>query len=238
MKYITKILGLAVVVLLFTVPVVQAQTPGQRSEVTQSETEVQQSTDKQAAREQRIAERKERLQIKLDTAQTQRLKTRCKGAQGKINSVIKRVNGIQTSRQQKYTNLLNRLERLVEQLQTKEADTTGLEEKITELKQLITDYETALQNHMTTLEDLTAIDCEADPEAFQATLTEARSDSLASVKSSTIDIKEFLNGQLKSELKKIRQSLVNADEDITEEPANDEPVVDNPDQPVSNEEQQ
>jgi hypothetical protein len=164
------------------------------------------SGSKKKTLEERIAERKAKLEEKLTALQEARLKNRCKSAQGKINQVENRINGIKTSRGKIYGNLTDRLKKLVEKLKLADVDTTKLESQITELETKITAFNTAVTDYETAVSDLVAMDCEADPEAFKASLEEART-LRETVVTAAKDIRMYVKETIKPTLQTIRKEL-------------------------------
>lgn len=151
----------------------------------------------------RVAERKEALKIRLTAAKQARIKSRCKASQSKISSVQGRITGVETSRTQVHQNLVNRLTRLSEQLATHSVDTATLNSQITELNVLIQTFATDLTAYKTAVADLAAMDCEADPEGFQASLESART-LRAKASESAEAVRTYLTETIKPTLKELR----------------------------------
>lgn len=122
----------------------------------------------------RLEKRKTNLKTKLDAAKQARLKSRCKASQGRLSSISGRIKGLETSRTQVYQNTENRLTKLSEKLASKGLDVTELNTQITELHKLVDSFETELNEYKLAVADLAAMDCAADPTAFQASLEAAR----------------------------------------------------------------
>ncbi len=239
MQSTLKLIGLSIVTAVFLAPAVYAQNadrPVQTTTVDQAPTAQTQGEDGVSERTTRHAERKERLQLNLSATQTERIKSRCKNAQGKIQSLSGRVQGIQTGRQQKYSNLVSRISTLTVRLEASAVDTAQLSEQTATLSSLIEAYEAQLANYQVALGDLSAIDCVADPEAFQATLVDART-SLSAVREAMEAIKAHLSEAIKPALQSTRQS-VSQQSKPDEQPSDEQPAGTAPDTPVSNTEEQ
>lgn len=151
----------------------------------------------------RVAERKEALKTRLTAAKQARIKNRCKASQGKLGSLQGRITGLETSRAQVYQNLTNRLTRLSEQLATHNVDVTELNTQITELTTLTEAFTTDLTAYKTAVADLAAMDCESDPEGFQASLESAR-EARAKAAESAKAVRTYLAETIKPTIKELR----------------------------------
>lgn len=157
----------------------------------------------------RIAEHKAAVKAKITNAQKLRLKAKCKASQGKVSSVTGRIKGLETSRAQVYKNITNRLNKLSEKLKEKGIDTTKLNTDITVLQEKIDTFNTDLAEFKQTVSDLSAMDCEADPEGFNAALVAART-ARQQVHTDGLDVRVYLNDTIKPLLKTIRAELATA----------------------------
>jgi len=154
----------------------------------------------------RLNKRKTELKIKLTTAAKTRLQNRCKAAQGLLSSLEGRIKGIETSRTQVYGNLEERLEKLSAKLKEAGLDTTTLDSQLETLSQKIDIFETDLAAYKQAVADLAAMDCEADPEAFKASLEEARTLRLK-LHQSSLDIRIYVKETIKPTLAQLREQL-------------------------------
>ncbi len=123
----------------------------------------------------RLQERKDELKLRLSNAQKTRLQARCKNAQGKLSAVEGRIQGIETSRNEVYGNLVGHLTELSSKLKAKGIDTSQLDMQIVQLEERIAAFKTEFAEYKQAVADLAEMDCEADPEAFKAALEDARS---------------------------------------------------------------
>lgn len=156
---------------------------------------------------QRLADRKTELNIKLTTVEQAHIKDRCKVAQGAgVNSLEGRVKGVETSRNEVYRNLVNRLADLDAKLKAKKVDTTKLEAEIAILKTKIATFQADLAKYKQALVDLKSMDCVADPTAFKASLESARTLREQLLKDAT-DVKSYVTDTIKPTLKDIRAQL-------------------------------
>ena len=174
--------------------------------VKEDEIESEPKTDSKKLLE-RLSTRKAELKTKLSTVEQERLKSKCKVAQtGAVSSLSGRIKVIETSRAEVHTNLVNRLNKLVEKLKAKDVDTTKLEAEITELKTKIATFKADLAKYRQAVIDLKAMDCVSDPDAFKASLESART-LRETVAKDAAAIKTYVNDTIKPTLKDIRAAL-------------------------------
>lgn len=208
----------ALIALLFATPLfVTAAVSGQTGtgNTTTTTTTTQPATETDSApetveqktqRDNRITKMKEIQKVKLTTTDKKNILAKCKAAQGKVGSIGGRVNGIETSRTKVHVNLLNRMQGLVEKLKAKNVDTTQLEASITELTVKISTFNSDLTIYKTSITDLQALDCQASPDGFKATLLTARS-NLDKVRADAKDVHTYLNETIKPLLKTLRAQV-------------------------------
>ncbi len=183
-----------------------SSTDDDKDSETETEVESDPKTDSKKLLE-RLSSRKSELKTKLTNIEQERLKAKCKASQtGAVSSLSGRIKGIETSRSAVHTNLVNRLNKLVEKLKAKEVDTTKLEAEITELKAKIATFKTDLAKYKQAIIDLKAMDCVSDPTAFKASLEAART-LRETVAKDGAAIKTYVNDTIKPTLKEIRAAL-------------------------------
>lgn len=163
-------------------------------------------TTQQTTLEERIAKRKAALTERLTAAKQSRISQRCVAAQGKIRSHEARVNGVATARQNAYGVVITKLTELVPKLQEKGVDVSALEAQISVLKEKISAFQADLTEYKQAIADLAALDCTADPEAFQASL-EATRKLRVDLVTSSVEIKMHVQEVIKPILVSIRDSL-------------------------------
>jgi chromosome segregation ATPase len=159
-----------------------------------------------ATLQQRLEERKARLQVQLTAARQQRLLERCKPAQARIINLGERINGNVPKRYQAYENLTNRLESLITRLEVHNVDTAKLQSQKAELEQKISAFKSSLEAYQQELADAGTLDCTADTAAFQASLEAARN-TRQDLQQDAADIRTYVTETIKSELAAIRQQL-------------------------------
>lgn len=154
----------------------------------------------------RVTQRKTELKTKLTALETTRIKTKCKASQGNLSSEKGRIKGIETSRSEVYTNLLNRLNDLSDKLKVKGIDTTSFNADIATLKTKIDTFNTDLTAYKQAVSDLAGMDCATDPAGFKASLDAARA-SLKKVTDDAAAVRSYLTDTIKPLLKTIRGTL-------------------------------
>lgn len=208
MKIHKLVLGLLLVPLLvFGNVAAQTETDPDTS-TSDTDTTTTDRTDAAGNLETRLERRKARLEARLDEAQKLRLQAVCRGAQGKLKSVEARVKGIQTRRTTVYGNLLERLENLSTKLKAADVDTAEYDKQVAELSAMIAAFSEHLEGYTQAVSDMVAMDCEADPEAFHASLQAAR-DLRSDLIKEAQSIRKYLTGTIRETLTGIRQQLGN-----------------------------
>lgn len=162
--------------------------------------------EKLKALQERLAKRKAELKIRLTNAEKLRLQSKCQASQGHVSSLKGRIQGIETSRAQVYSNMTDRLTKLSEKLKNKEADTAALDLAITELKTRIETFNTTLATYKLGVTDLAEMDCKTDPDGFKASLEASRT-SQEQVSKDGKAIRAYVNDTIKPLLKTIRSEL-------------------------------
>lgn len=177
-----------------------------------SDTASDQATDRQA----RIDAFKERVTTRLTAAQERRIANACKAAQGKVTSLQNNLTTAVEKRRSAYANVSDKLEEIVRKLQAASVDTTELEAAITEMNRQAAAVVSAIESYSATLADLAGMDCEADPQGFQAALTVAREQRTALV-GQVQGLRDYINGTIKPNLQAIREQLTNDSANGSEE---------------------
>lgn len=170
---------------------------------TQAETR-QQSPD--TTLQQRLEERKNRLQPALNNVQQAVIAQRCKPAQPLLKKLGDKVRANVPQRQRAYEEVDTRLVSLIEKLEASGVDTGTLKQQQGELSKKIAAYKTDASTYHETLDDLSAMDCAADPVAFKASLDEARR-LRESLSKQITDIRAYVMDTIKPTLLEIRKSL-------------------------------
>ncbi|HSX27616.1 MAG TPA: hypothetical protein VLG25_02440 [Patescibacteria group bacterium] len=198
------ILSLAVILPMLTVGVAWAD------EGTNTTTSSDQETGKTTMSE-RIESHKTAFKTRLSTLQQANIKAKCKNAQGIVKSTSVRIKGVETSRKQVYTNLVNRLTKMSTQLKDQGLDTTTLDSQIDELKTKIATFETDMSSYQQAISDLQEMNCMADPTGFKASLEAART-ARAQVLSDSVAIKDYVKNTIKPTLEDLHKQLESQEE--------------------------
>lgn len=164
------------------------------------------ATDPVKSLQERINKRKAELKIRLSAAEKLKIQNKCQASQGHVSSVKGRIQGIETSRTQVYSNMTDRLTDLSEKLKNKGADTAALDAAIAELKKKIETFNTDLATYKQAVSDLADMDCKTDPDGFKASLQAARTAQETTSKDAK-DVRAYVNDTIKPLLKTIRTAL-------------------------------
>lgn len=165
-----------------------------------------------AKREERIAKYKEKLTERLTTVEERKLKTACKGAQTITAKLGENVGQVRKIREDAYTKITDKLNVLVEKLNLASVDTTALDAAVTDFDVQVETFLMAVDDYQTTLDDLSALDCETDPTAFKAALSAAKEERVYLVSSSQ-SLRLYFNDNIKPILIEIKQQLSGESED-------------------------
>lgn len=184
----------------FVPVVVHAQEPDNTTTISNGST-----IDKTGLKE-RLAKHKAELKTKLGAAEESRLKLKCKTGQVSVKNLSGRIKGLETSRDNVYTNLVNRLTKAAEKLKGRGLDTATLESQIATLQTKIETFKTDLAAYKQTVSDLGEMDCVSDPAGFKASLEAARSARLKLAADSAA-IKTFVKEDIKPTLVTLRTQL-------------------------------
>jgi small-conductance mechanosensitive channel len=122
----------------------------------------------------RVTERKNTLKLQLNSAQTQKITKNCVDAQKTIKVVAAQDKSNATKRQHVYTNTSTRLNKVIDGLNKRSVDTAELASIRDQFNTAANQYLVDASTYKTTMEDLSVMDCSAEPTGFQATLTSGR----------------------------------------------------------------
>jgi small-conductance mechanosensitive channel len=149
----------------------------------------------------RVTQRKNLLKLQLPNDKSQKLAKKCTAAQKLIKSINAQDNNKATKRQQVYTNISTRLNIIIDGLNKRSIDTTELKSLQDQFNTTANQYLVDASTYKTAMEDLSEMDCTADPAGFAATLSTSR--QLRTKLSSEV-------GQVKAIKSQISQSVANA----------------------------
>jgi hypothetical protein len=130
-----------------------------------------QTTSQPSTAAERITERKNTLKLQISTAQSQKIVSKCAAAQKLIKSITAEDNNSANKRKLVYTNISTRLAKVIDGLNKQSAQLKTLQAQFNDTaNQYLIDAST----YKMTMEDLSEMNCSADPAGFMATLTSAR----------------------------------------------------------------
>lgn len=214
-KRIKLLLALVLVVPVFTFGIVAANENDDTSNTAAEQTTKDPDTTAAGIKE-RLEKKKAELKTKLAAAEQQRIKTKCKTAQGVVKTLGTRVKGTETSRAAVHKNSVDRLTKLAEKLKSKGVDTAQLESQIATLQTKVDTFKTDMTNYKQAVSDLASVDCTTDPAAFKAALENARS-LREKLSKDVADVRAYINETIKPTLKTIRAQLEATNSDNKQE---------------------
>lgn len=123
---------------------------------------------------QRLAQRKKEQSIKLEKRDKDRLESRCVKSQNAIREIQQQAGPILDNRTKVYQRIDAKLWVTIGELKLAEKDTFNLEKQRAQLAAQAKVFQTAGGYYLQTLDDLTVINCQADPIGFKALVETAR----------------------------------------------------------------
>lgn len=175
------------------------------SSQTETETETEHGTTTTTLK-QRIEARKAEFKVKLQAVEKARIMAKCAGAQGIITSVQNRSASAEKARTNVYNKLSDKLSSLITKLKAANVDTTELESELSGLQAKIKTFNTDMTTYKQAVSDLKDMDCKADPDAFKASLDDARK-LREQLKTDATAIRTYVKDAIKPTLQTIRQDL-------------------------------
>ena len=124
--------------------------------------------------EERLVKLEAIYKTQLDGKSDIKLASVCASAQTKLKAVKTKDDSATSKRQNTYTNLSEKLNGIVVNLQRQGIDTTKLAESQNNFNTVINAYLADMQNYKTTLDDAVTVQCSEDPTGFYASVLEAR----------------------------------------------------------------
>lgn len=164
------------------------------------------STEDKTAMQARLLKRKADLKTRLTNAEESKLKLKCKASQGHLSSLKGRIKGIDTSRNNVYRELVERLTKLQGKLNEQGVDTAALQTEIDALNTKITAFKITLADYKQAVSDLADMECATDPAAYKASLESARAAREKIILESAA-IRAYVKDIIKPTLQQLRQQL-------------------------------
>jgi len=162
-------------------------------------------------RTERVQAYKDRLEASLSAVEERRITAACRAAQAITMRLVVNIDSVAQKRKAAYDNISDKLTTVIEKVQLAGVDTTELEAKVTELNSMVADLLTKVADYKTTVNDLSELDCQANPDEFKAALEYAKTQRVEIVSSSKA-IRNFVQESLKPVLSDIRIQLTNTTE--------------------------
>jgi len=200
-----------IIISLFAFVSVAAQEEGDSSTNTNMPTQIDAQT-KRAEAAARITELKEKRQTTVDEARRNIITGRCKAAQSKLASFATRVENGYTRRSSAYLNISEKISNLLTRLENNEIDVGSINELLITFNSMYESVLDEINDYLTVLVDASEMDCESDPEGFQAALEEAR-ETAATLKDNIKALHNYLIEEIKPA---IRSLMSGATSDIQE----------------------
>lgn len=157
-------------------------------------------------RAERITKHKAEVKTKLTTAQQKRVQSRCKNAQTQLKVVTEKAIKTQANRDKIHTNILTKLTNLEVKLATSGADTTDFKAQIADLQTKIDTFKSDSATYIQAAQDTAALDCQADPVGFKASLDASRA-SLKKLQVDAVAIRTTLAQEIKQRLATAKAKL-------------------------------
>lgn len=156
--------------------------------------------------EQRVAQRKQERSVALDQKTIDRLQSKCTDTQGKIRSIRDSYTTSSNKRNGVYKDVDAKLWIVIGSLKLIDKDTFNLEQQRLELLKQIKTFDNASAQLRQTLDDITAINCKADPAGFKS-LVETAKIYNSQVRNSFVSIKTYIVDQIKPTLSALANEL-------------------------------
>jgi hypothetical protein len=169
-KYTTYICCMLVACLI-SISVVAASASGATA-VTQLK--IPDDPNKTSTLAERLIKLESKYKTQLDALSKVKVASSCESAQVKLKAVKTKDETATNQRQKTYTNLSEKLNSIVVNLQRQKVDATKLAEAQNKYNADINTYLDDLQNYKTALDDAITVQCAEDPTGFYASILEAR----------------------------------------------------------------
>ncbi len=156
--------------------------------------------------QQRITQRKNERQSRLNIDDKQRLQSQCTLAQSKLRTLGDTYSSSSDKRDKVYRNIDATLWIIIGKLKLADKDTYSLEQQRTSYIKRVQAFENQSDQFQQAVKDIVAMNCKADPTGFKALLQTARLYN-AQIRSSFIGIKSYLIDTIQPTISKQSDSL-------------------------------
>lgn len=166
----------------------------------------QSSPDENRALNQRVDERIQRLKVNLDSQEIQNLKTNCKSAQDKLNSIEESAAAYYSAQNEKIGSIINNLNRLIGSLEDEGHDAVGIKQDLEAINKQKANIDKAYENYIEAVNDSANMNCEENPAGFRSSVDDAKEQftSLADYRKS---LKDLIKVDLKETLISLKGSI-------------------------------
>ena len=154
----------------------------------------------------RLEALKSAAKLTLKDADKKRLLLKCKPAQTILEKTESTDKQSGMLRNEAYNKIVEKLTSLIAKVEAAGVDATTLKNDLTTLQTKIATFNTDLNAYRQTVSDLRNLNCATDPTAFQAALTQARTQR-EKVRNDALDIRAFVTGTLKTDLQAVKAKL-------------------------------
>lgn len=182
---------------------VRAHETGEEHAHTTTETD---TVTQEKQRTERVTKLKAEAKTKLTTVQQKRIQSRCKNAQTQLKVTIQKATKIQVNRDKIHTDLITKLTNLEVKLAASGVDTTDFKVQIADLQAKIDTFKSDAATYLQAAQDTAALDCQADPVGFKASLDASRA-SLKKLQADAVAIRTTFAQEIKPRLAAAKAAL-------------------------------
>lgn len=158
----------------------------------------------------RIEERKKQVESTITESKEDLIAKKCEAAQEMISKSLTRINTVSETRNEAYTNIVNKLNNLATRLADNDIDNSSVIAAADEIEKLATDFNGLIDGYVQDIEDATSINCVNNPNDFYVTLESAR-ESIKDLKAKAVEIKNYVKQDIKQVLMDLKDELSNDD---------------------------
>jgi len=156
--------------------------------------------------ENRLAQRKSERKVQLDDKEQRRLSSRCTRTQQEVRALQQVTSRVADNRAAVYDQIDGKLWVTIGRLKLAEVDTFSLQRQRSTLEQKVEGFNTVMQYHRQTLDDIAVINCQADVVGFRALVDTARIYH-KDLRARSADIRTYIIDQIKQNLSNLQDKL-------------------------------
>lgn len=151
------------------------------------------------ARNQRIADRKQRIKLKLDQSQKNRILNRCEAAQKFLSNRLSKAEKFNEKHDKRLDDLISKISDILQNLEEKGKDISAAKDTLGKIKANNESLQSIYEKYYSSLSDTVELDCANDPEGFKASLEDTR-ELFDDLKNSRVELRKSITTDLKSNL--------------------------------------